>query len=391
MGDLSSLDGGVMDQIKFRPGEKQAFISTRSFALGNTGAQVPKGSEILFDGSTVEFAGMSYPFPQLRGAIKTGWLVPAKSYDETNVEYDRPQAANIQVRHATQGGNPMQPQQKMTIATTQSDEREVGSVKNHAAQTKQGNTTYQRGMPLNAGGTEIQSQDGVAVRTLKTASGQKAKEQRTVLTADSVGQALQAANKSGVIDPGQGITESEMLDRMSEGDRETWLAQKEAAKAKYMPNEPPQARMIVSTVKSTKETQSEGMTVKNDVGHGIEIADMAGTASGPAKQSVRVEDGITFRNTNGPERKPQPHPRSEEAQRPVMAKDGTEDVRRTIAKALCSDFPTNYDFAQPAKKKLARLQADYEDRPDVLKAVFAAESDEFKSVLVSEFPRAFGT
>jgi len=95
-------------------------------------------------------------------------------------------------------------------------------------------------------------------------------------------------------------------------------------------------------------------------------------------------------NTNGPSNKEQPSPRSADAQKPVMLKDGTADFRLKVARQLCPDFPTNYDFAQNQRKKLARLQADYEDRPDVIRAVFAAESDDFKSLLLNEFPQAFG-
>jgi hypothetical protein len=60
-----------------------------------------------------------------------------------------------------------------------------------------------------------------------------------------------------------------------------------------------------------------------------------------------------------------------------------------VAKAMCADFPPNYDFAAPAKKRVARLQADFEDRPDVIRAAFAAENDEVKQLLVNEFPQAF--
>ena len=72
-----------------------------------------------------------------------------------------------------------------------------------------------------------------------------------------------------------------------------------------------------------------------------------------------------------------------------MIKDGTADARLKFAKQLCSDFPSNYDFATNPRKKLARLQADYEERPDVIRAIFAAESDDFKAVLLKEFPQAF--
>jgi hypothetical protein len=70
-------------------------------------------------------------------------------------------------------------------------------------------------------------------------------------------------------------------------------------------------------------------------------------------------------------------------------KDGTADVRRKIAKALCADFPELYDFGDHWKRRLARIQLDYADRPDVIRAIFAAESDDFKTVLLSEFPEAF--
>jgi hypothetical protein len=375
-----------MEQIRFKQGDKQHFVSTRPFALGNTGTSVPKGADIFFDGSTVEFGGQTYSFPQLRGAIKAGWVVPTASYDENDPEYGRPLPAGIQVRHATLGGNPMQPTQKTTITTTESDERVVGNTASHAAKTKQSNTNHQRGMPVNTAfqGT-VEPQDGVPVRSLKTAAGEKAKQTRTVLTAESVGSALRQANSSGVIDPGEGISEDEMLSRMPEEDREMYLVSKEAHKSKYVDEEP----RAVRQVKTAKTGVSEGMSFRTDVGGGIEIAD-AGGYGGVAKQSVIMEDGVTFRTTNGPEKKTQPHPRSEEAQRPSMVKDGTVDIRRSVAKSMCSDFPDTYDFTAPARKKIARLQADFEDRSDVIRAVFAAEADDFKAILVQEFPQAFG-
>jgi hypothetical protein len=67
------------------------------------------------------------------------------------------------------------------------------------------------------------------------------------------------------------------------------------------------------------------------------------------------------------------------------------DPRRIIAKTLCADFPDIYDFEAPARKKIARIQADFENRPDIIRAVAAAETDsEMKTRLVQEFPEAFG-
>jgi hypothetical protein len=66
------------------------------------------------------------------------------------------------------------------------------------------------------------------------------------------------------------------------------------------------------------------------------------------------------------------------------------DPRRVIARAVCRDFPDLYDFDAPLRKKLARLRADFEERPDVIRAVAAAETDtEMRTLLVDEFPDAF--
>ena len=72
-----------------------------------------------------------------------------------------------------------------------------------------------------------------------------------------------------------------------------------------------------------------------------------------------------------------------------IEKDGTLDARKVVAKALCQDFPDTYDFGQQWKKRLANIRFNFEDRPDVIRAIFAAESDDFKKVLLAEFPEVF--
>ena len=89
-------------------------------------------------------------------------------------------------------------------------------------------------------------------------------------------------------------------------------------------------------------------------------------------------------NTNGPGTVKRPAA-------PVPVNGQNDDQARTIAKAICPDFPDNYVFTDPIRKKIARLQADYEDRPDVIKAVAAADTDpEVRARLIEEFPGAFG-
>lgn len=374
-------------KIKFQTGVMRAFTATRSFSIGPMSTPIQRGEQMLFDGSTVDFRGSQFPFPQLRGALKADWIVFSEQFNEDDFELGRPQSANIQVRHPTQGGNPMQPQAKTAILTTQSDERVVGNAVNHAASTRQGNGFQQR-MAVSG----VEPQDGVPVRQLKTLAGEKARTQRTMLTGDSVGNVLREANASGRIDPQEGITEEQMLERMAPEDQEAYLADKTARKSKYVEVDSTSTRVASLRNPTPKPQQSEGVSIKTTVGGGTEVADYAGTGvGGKVKEGVIVEDGMTFRTTNGPDKslKPSVHPRSEEARQPVMVRDGTEDIRRSLAKRFCPDFPDNYNFSDSPRKKLARLTADYEDREDVLQAVFMAEGDEFKALLAKEFPQFF--
>ncbi len=383
------------DQIRFKVGHKMSFTAARSFALGNTGNTVPKGAEVLFDGSKAEVDGSEYALPQLRGAIKAGWLVLTENFDENDISAEVPVRANVQVRHAAQGGNPMQPNRAPThsMQTTENDEREVGggSIGQRAAAVRQQNAGYKRGQPVNAGqmvrsqrGFEtVEEQDGVEIegRVLQTPAGEKAKQTRIEMTDGNIGRAL-AQVQAVKVQPGQGITEEDYLERLPDEEREEYLAKKAALRAQYVEEEP---APVVRVIKKAKAESREGITASVTTGGGIETADPA--YGGKAKESVIVQDGITFRTTNGPERDQQPVQNRPSQQMDIS---GSLDVRRQVAKAMCPDFPDNYVFEQPDRKKLARLAADYEDRPDVIRAVYAAEGDSFKQKLVEEFPQAFG-
>ena len=366
------------EEIKFKTGVFQKFTATRSFALGQLNVTLPIGAELEFDGQKVVYAGNDFVFPQLRGALKAGWLVPVDEYNEGDPSYGAPASANIKMRPPTDAKG----QAKAAVAVTlETDERIVMSAEGHASDTRTNNR--QQATRKIASRSGVEDQDGVPVRTLQTPAGERAKNMRTVLTSKSAGSALRAA-ESVQITAGKGITEEEMLARMSEDEQQVYLAKKESLKSRYVDTTP----VTVAQVKTAKTKEAEGMKLTQSVGGGIEIADPTGQG-GKAKASTRTEDGITFKNTNGPEKNaPEQHHRAAQGQ-PVMVKDGTADVRRKIAKSMCAEFPESYDFAAPERKKLARLQADFEDRPDVLRAVFACESDAFKVKLIEEFPSAF--
>lgn len=388
-------------QIIFKRGEFQVLAATRDFALGNHDIKVLKGTELEFDGQVVNYDGNSYPFPSLRAAVSALWLVPVADYDEEDPSYGQRVSAGIKVGSATQsvqnGG------QKTTTTVAEADERIVMNTNAHARSTQEGNV--QRRQPQQRQASVAGDQDGVVVGTVRTPT-----HQRTELTASSAGSALRQASDVKIT-PGRGITPDEMMARMTDEEREQYLIKKESVR--HTPPAPKpkteNGHQVVGRVKSANNTKvsAEGMTATvstargstgvADSGYG-DIVGKVGSASAD-EHSVVEEDGMRFANTNGPrsgsrvsKAGEQRIRRTAEAVAPVKKEDPKifgGDVRRTIAKALCQDFPDNYDFEATARKKLARLQADYEDRPDVIRAVFAAEGDAFKETLLQEFPEAF--
>jgi hypothetical protein len=247
------------------------------------------------------------------------------------------------------------------------------------------------------------------------------------VTPNSVGAAISAAQQVK-IQPGEGISESDLLSQMTEEQADEYISQKEAKKADVMSRSPGYVPPPVSTtnlastnsskaasanprtsvqkvastsvqvgkVAPTTTKITEGISVGVKTGGGIETWDASGTDSKPV-ESVVYSDGIMLKNTNGP-RKDVPGVKNSESVKQVsyqedsqskIDRDGTADARRVIAKAICKDFPDSYDFSDHWKRRLANLRLNFEGRSDVIRAVFAAESDDFKRLILDEFPEAF--
>jgi hypothetical protein len=427
-------------QMNFRPGQMVSYISTRNFALGSTGFTVQAQMEVLFDGTNVEVGGQKFVLPTLRGAIKLQWLVPSDQYDE-NAPIEANPSANIQVRSANDLGQiPMQPVKKNAITTVESDERIVMSrgqraeaAQQHTQQVRQqqqrtGGVARQTGQRsgIEMGGAEF----GVPVsRSFLTPA-----RAETKVTPDTVGTAIRNAELVKV-QPGEGISEDQLMAQMTEEQRYQYQAEKEARKgdvmsrmAGYVPppaqttnlaayNQPgqqrqapapqqqravvaaqPQSRVVAQVPQGQRVSQSEGIQTTLSTGGGTEIADPTGMG-GKVHESVTQQEGITFRNTNGPKKampgmqtvgQPQQQAMNQDdGTQSRIDKDGTADTRRKIAKALCQDFPDAYEFSDHWKRRLAMIRLNFETRVDVIRAIFAAESDDFKRVLMEEFPEAF--
>lgn len=390
------------------------YVATKTFVLGSTNVTLSKGMVILFDGATIEVDGIQYRALMMRGAIKARWVVPIEEYDEQDASYDRGPRAEIRVSPAI-GGNPLDRKPRTEVITTESDERYVGNVKAAAKQTSDRNKNYVRGSTVagvqpgqivktQRGMMEVEVQDGVELdRRLQTPVGDRAKNERIDMTSHRAAEAMRLA-RDVAIQPGEGVSEDDMLARMTPEQRQNYLSEKDALRARYVEDSPggtahlprPATTQVVARVRTAAQTQQhDGMTVRNSTRSGsLSVGDETdGTIVGRVTHDVHGvvdQEGIRFQTTNLQRSAPPVAPTrlvaSASAPPPVPA---NLDIRRKIAKAVCSDFPENYDFSLSPKKKIARLQADYEDRADVLQAVFAAESDDMKALLLQEFPSAF--
>lgn len=355
--------------ISFRPGQPQSFIATRSFDLGTSGLKIHAEQEVLFDGTQVNVDG-HHPItlPNLRGAIRMGWLVLADDFDPDQEEA-RPVSAGVQVRPA-EGGNPMAPKDKITISTAsvESEEREVTNVRAHADATVARNKAPRKRA---ASVSDAHGQDGVEVRRLMTPASQKTNVHTELGDAEKALSTVKV--KAGV-----GRTREEVLAAMSDEDREAYLNEIASRASQYVEPE------VVSTLKPSKRKSStEGINSTLSVGGGVGIADLSGDGA-PAQITRASSEGISFVNTNGP---------GTVKKKGALASTSAagDSQSRQIARSICPDFPDSYNFTDPVRKKIARLQADFEDRPDVIRAVAAADTDPtVRQQLLQEFPEAFG-
>lgn len=361
-------------QSQYAQGQPQMveYRATRDFGMG--GMNIQRGMAIHYDGHNISVGGRQQPLPGFKGALKAGWAVLAAEFDPAAGAL-APRSAGIKMRPADTG-NPMLRQAASVASVVEAEEQIVGNVESHAQGVRSSNQR-RANVKVAAG---IEPQDGVIVRTLSSPNSKDGP--RTTLTGSNIQQLISQANDVQV-EAGRGVTREEVLARMSPEQQAKYLAEINARKAAYVDdiqNGDAAQGTIVGHVGQPGVVESGGFRTTTTVGGGTDIVDLSGLDSPPAAPEVIEVEGMKFTVTAPPKRPA-----------PVRANGRDTDPRRVIAKAICSDFPDLYDFEAPTRKKIARIQADFEERPDVIRAVAAAETDpEMKVRLVEEFPEAFG-
>lgn len=109
-----------MADLQLVTGTFRSFRATVRFHLGKIQQDVIKDDVVEFDGTTLKLGGASHALPELRSAVKAGWLTPV----ESSVGDYVPQSANVKVRAA------MDKDKGKTASTeVQQDETLVGSAR----------------------------------------------------------------------------------------------------------------------------------------------------------------------------------------------------------------------------------------------------------------------
>jgi hypothetical protein len=109
-----------MADLQLVTGTFRSFRATVRFHLGKIQQDVIKDDVVEFDGTTLKVGGVSHALPELRSAIKAGWLAPVESSVADYVS----QSANVKVRAA------MDKDKGKTVSTeVQQDETFVGSAR----------------------------------------------------------------------------------------------------------------------------------------------------------------------------------------------------------------------------------------------------------------------
>jgi len=124
-----------MAEVQLTPGVFRDFRATVQFHLGKIQQDVKKNTVVQFDGTMMKIDGATHSYPELRSAIREGWLALVGSSVSDYV----PQSANVQVRAAQAGKG-----QKQASTTVQRDETYVGQARKPQATTTDGITVQNK-------------------------------------------------------------------------------------------------------------------------------------------------------------------------------------------------------------------------------------------------------
>lgn len=167
-----------MTELNLISGQFREFRASVKFHLGKLQSDVAQDSTVFFDGQTLKLGGVDHSYPELRSAIKAGWLSPV----ESNVGDYVAKTAGVKVRSAVQSTKNKQASTEVQVDETYvSPARKTSTMDGVKLESKAFNATLVRdtegdgrsvGSALKKGTVPVggDAHDGETVATIKTAS-----------------------------------------------------------------------------------------------------------------------------------------------------------------------------------------------------------------------------
>lgn len=307
---------------------------------GANSIDIQKGDEFEYDGSILKYSGMEVSSPQLRGAIENGWAnvegVVEEESEEIYVEAVRPSRSIAKSQTINRDLSKVQRTASSTVSPSSLDEDEVLKVSDRETMAKKAPKILKSTDNRKTRGMEIQSdsqdnQDAVSIGRVRTSAKAVFND---VNNSAALKKIQELENLSGIRADlyenkvvKEGVTITSNLGRMSS-----------------VSEADPEDGEVVGRVRNSSRNSVEG----------ISVADTSGIRN-PTKKAVLPSN---------------------------------VDPRIRIARAIDPDFPLDWSFSG---KLVDRLQAvkDHGVAPSFLEALFAAEGDQMRKILMKEFPDQF--
>lgn len=334
-----------MGTIAWQRGKYIKFFAKMKIRVGGAAPiDVQKGDEFEYDGSILKYSGLEVTSPQLRGAIENGWATLDQDAIP-EVEAIRPNRSIAKSKSVNKDLNKVQRTDAVPIETSSLDEDEVLKVTDRVSSDKSAPKILKSDDNRKSRGLSVSSdmesnQDAVAVGRVRTSA-------RTVFN-----------------------------------DVQNPSTARKIAELENMQN-------VRAELYKNKTVEKEGVQIKSNIGsvsdvieHDSQEDNVVGTvrkSSVNTSEGISVKDTSTIRNTS-------------KSTKSVVSKQAPPvkiaDPRIRVARAICPDFPLNWDFTGKLAERLDRVR-NHGTNQEFLEALYAAEGDQMRKVLVKEFPSVF--
>jgi len=339
-----------LDQIKWQRGTFHKFFAQMKIRVGGSNAvEISKGDEFEYDGSILKYSGMELSQPQMRGAITNGW---ATLFDNRTQSIDsiRPNRNIAAAKTVNRDLNKVQRHTGSAIETSSLDEDEILRVTDRSA--------------ASSSNPKIITADDNRKGRMAVASSSQ--ENEGAVTIGSIRTKTHNSYDVSRSDADKALRELENLSQVK-------------------------ADLYNKTVK-------EGITISSNMGKidRVEIAqEDEGRQIGTVRTSHRNSvEGITILDTSNIRNSQQrSHEEFEVDTTPAQPAEFTFNpaipARLRIARSIDFSFPENWTFEGKLVDRLAAVR-QHGATPQFLEALYAAEGDQMRKVLIKEFPEQFG-